>query len=126
MAKRFFSSRNRPKAVKTGQYNINSINILALYSENVQELWGGWIDGLACIFKGQDGNLCKEYLPNITCPTLIIHGEKDPLVPRFHPEYIHKNIKNSSLIMMPEGRHNLHLRFPEEFNQYVANFCDKQ
>lgn len=89
----------------------------------MQELWDAWIDGLDCILKENEGNICKEYLSKITCPTLIIHGEKDPLVPSFHPEYIHKNIQNSLLHLMPEGRHNLHLRFADEFNKYVIDFC---
>ena len=94
-----------------------------LYGDSVQKLWGGWIDGVTNILKECEGNLCQELLPNITCPTLIIHGEKDPLVPSFHPQYIHKNVKDSVLHLMPEGRHNLHLRFAEEFNKYVTDFC---
>ena len=94
-----------------------------LYGDEVQELWSGWIDGVIGIYKECEGNLCKEFLPNITCPTLIIHGEKDPLVPSFHPKYIHENLKGSILHLMPEGRHNLHLRYAEEFNKYVTEFC---
>ncbi|KAG8133269.1 hypothetical protein E2320_011073, partial [Naja naja] len=41
------------------------------------------------------GDICQQLLPHIKCPTLIIHGEKDPLVPRFHAEYIHKHIGGS-------------------------------
>lgn len=41
------------------------------------------------------GSICQQLLPRIKCPTLIIHGEKDPLVPRFHAEYIHEHIKGS-------------------------------
>ncbi|XP_028409790.1 valacyclovir hydrolase-like [Dendronephthya gigantea] len=94
-----------------------------LYGDGVQGLWDGWIDSLTSIFNECEGNLCKELLPKIICPTLIIHGEKDPLVPSFHPQYIHKNLKGSILHLMPEGRHNLHLRFAEEFNKYVTDFC---
>lgn len=96
---------------------------LELYGDGVQELWSCWIDCLGCIFKECEGNLCQEFLPSITCPTLIIHGEKDPLVPSYHPEYIHKQVKDSILHSMPEGRHNLHLRYAEEFNKYVTDFC---
>ncbi|OXB84586.1 UNVERIFIED_CONTAM: hypothetical protein H355_008062 [Colinus virginianus] len=68
------------------------------------------------------GSICQQLLPHIKCPTLIIHGEKDPLVPRFHAEYIHEHIKGSRLHFMPEGKHNLHLRFAEEFNKEVEDF----
>ena len=89
----------------------------------MQELWSGWIDSLTRIYKEREGNLCQEFLPKITCPTLLIHGEKDPLVPSFHAQYIHKNLKGSILRLMPEGRHNLHLTYAEEFNKYVTDFC---
>ena len=108
---------------KSLSFHTHIIFLLDLYGDQVQDLWDGWIDSLTSIFKECEGNLCKEFLPKITCPTLIIHGEKDPLVPSFHPQYIHKNLKGSVLHLMPEGRHNLHLRFAEEFNKYVTDFC---
>ncbi|XP_077123759.1 serine hydrolase BPHL [Ranitomeya variabilis] len=69
-----------------------------------------------------DGNICRHLLPLIGCPTLIIHGMKDPLVPKSHPQFQHEHIKNSRLHLMPEGKHNLHLRFSEEFNRLVEDF----
>ncbi|XP_073406228.1 valacyclovir hydrolase isoform X2 [Dendrobates tinctorius] len=42
-----------------------------------------------------DGNICRHLLPLIGCPTLIIHGMKDPVVPKFHPQFLHEHIKNS-------------------------------
>lgn len=41
------------------------------------------------------GSICMEHLPLIGCPTLIIHGEKDPMVPSIHPQYLLKHIKGS-------------------------------
>ncbi|KAF3815271.1 hypothetical protein GH733_016653 [Mirounga leonina] len=41
------------------------------------------------------GNICGHLLPLIQCPTLIVHGEKDPLVPRFHADFIHKHVRGS-------------------------------
>lgn len=38
-----------------------------------------------------------ELLPQISCPSLIIHGEKDPMVPSFHPQYLLKHIQGSRL-----------------------------
>ncbi|XP_032654285.1 serine hydrolase BPHL isoform X2 [Chelonoidis abingdonii] len=72
--------------------------------------------------KLYNGNICQHLLPHIKCPTFIIHGGKDPLVPQFHAEYLHKHIKESRLLLMPEGKHNLHLRFAEEFNRLVEDF----
>nr|XP_010303418.1 PREDICTED: valacyclovir hydrolase-like [Balearica regulorum gibbericeps] len=81
-----------------------------------------WVDGISRFAEKSDGNICQELLPDIKCPTFIIHGEKDPLVPQAHAEYIHKHIKGSQLLLMPEGKHNLHLRFAEDFNRQVEDF----
>ncbi|XP_055120665.1 valacyclovir hydrolase isoform X1 [Symphalangus syndactylus] len=68
------------------------------------------------------GNICRHLLPQVQCPTLIVHGEKDPLVPRFHADFIHEHVKGSRLHLMPEGKHNLHLRFADEFNKLAEDF----
>ena len=41
------------------------------------------------------GDICRGELARITCPTMVVHGQKDPLVGQFHAEYINNNIKNS-------------------------------
>ncbi len=50
----------------------------------------------------------------VRCPALIIHGAKDPLVLRSHPERLHALIAGSELSVHPEGKHNVHLRFATE------------
>ena len=107
----------------------NTIKFLfkALYGhDGLKSMWGSWIDAFDRFSKQKDGNICREYLPKIKCPTLIIHGQKDPLVPDLHPEYIHKNITGSTLHLMPEGRHNLHLRYADEFNSMVRMFLKEK
>ncbi|XP_008336700.1 valacyclovir hydrolase isoform X2 [Cynoglossus semilaevis] len=91
-------------------------------TEGFPKLWEAWIDGVIPFAKKPNGSVCMEFLPLITCPVFIIHGEKDPVVPTFHADYIAKHIKGSRLYMMPEGKHNLHLRYAEEFNKMVEDF----
>ncbi|XP_019740765.1 valacyclovir hydrolase [Hippocampus comes] len=86
------------------------------------QTWEAWVDGIAQFVHRPEGNICIDLLPLIRCPTLIIHGEKDPVVPSCHPHFLHKHIAGSRLHLMPEGKHNLHLRFPEEFNRVVEDF----
>ncbi|XP_074055508.1 valacyclovir hydrolase [Macrotis lagotis] len=95
----------------------------ALYGrEYLAKTCENWVDGILQFKDLPDGNICRHLLPLIKCPTLIIHGEKDPLVPRFHADFIHKHVKGSRLHLMPEGKHNLHLRFADEFNKLVEDF----
>nr|XP_056710940.1 valacyclovir hydrolase [Euleptes europaea] len=113
----------------------NAIRDVSKWSERarkpLEEMYGyeyfsktceAWVDGISQFTHNPNGSICQPLLPYIKCPTLIIHGEKDPLVPRFHPEYLHKHIVGSQLHFVPEGKHNLHLRFAEEFNRVVERF----
>ncbi|XP_045407551.1 valacyclovir hydrolase isoform X2 [Lemur catta] len=81
-----------------------------------------WVDGIGQFKHQPDGSICRHLLPLVQCPTLIVHGEKDPLVPRFHADFIHEHVKGSRLHLMPEGKHNLHLRFADEFNKLAEDF----
>ena len=95
----------------------------ALYGkEGLQEINSGWIDGISQYFTARSGDICTSAVKEIECPTLVVHGKKDPLVPEFHPEYLHANIRGSKLHVVPEGKHNLHLRYADEFNSLVTAF----
>ncbi|XP_074524696.1 valacyclovir hydrolase [Halichoeres trimaculatus] len=93
-------------------------------AEKFAKNWEGWVDGIKQFATKPDGSICIELLPLISCPTLIIHGEKDPLVPTFHAQFLSRHIKGSRLHMMPEGKHNLHLRYPDEFKMLVEDFLE--
>ena len=93
----------------------------AIYGAKFPKMWSDWGDAMKEIYA-TNSNLCRDELPKVSCPTLVIHGAKDPLVPMLHPEYIVKNIKDSKLHLFPEGKHNVHLRFAKEFNELVDRF----
>ncbi|XP_038652312.1 valacyclovir hydrolase-like [Scyliorhinus canicula] len=88
--------------------------------------WAAWIDVIHAFGREPDGNICRDILPHVKCPTLIVHGEKDAVLLRCHADYLHKHIKGSRLHLMPEGKHNLHLQFAEEFNSLVEEFLMSQ
>ncbi|XP_055697030.1 valacyclovir hydrolase-like [Phlebotomus papatasi] len=90
--------------------------------EDFPKLWGEWIDALMRIYKEKDGNLCKHLLKSISCPTLILHEQKDPMIVPEHVPYLLDNIKGARLHTFPDGKHNIHLRYAEDFNKEVANF----
>lgn len=94
-------------------------------AEVFAKTWEAWVDGVAHFAKRPEGSICLELLPLISCPTLIIHGEKDPMVPSVHPQCLLKHIKGSRLHLMPEGKHNLHLRYADEFNRLVEDFLEE-
>ncbi|XP_018054319.1 PREDICTED: valacyclovir hydrolase [Atta colombica] len=98
-------------------------SMIQIYGEDYfQKMWSDWIDAVLRLYEKQNGDLCKQVLPKIKCPTLIIHGTKDAIVLPEHPTYLKQNIANSKLHIFEKGAHNLHLRYSEEFNNLVTNF----
>ena len=93
----------------------------AVYGNDLSSYWSEWINSAVEVYN-TDGNLCNEKLPLIKCPTLVLHGEKDPLVPLFHPKHLLDNINDAVLHTFPDGGHNIHLKFRKQFNNVVKEF----
>jgi valacyclovir hydrolase len=93
----------------------------AIYGDELPDLWARWCDAQLALYQA-GGELCRQRLHLIRCPTLILQGEKDPLVPRFHADVLHQGIAGSRLHVFPEGKHNVHIIYAEEFNRIVGDF----
>jgi valacyclovir hydrolase len=93
----------------------------AIYGDELQDLWFRWCDAMQALYKA-GGELCRQRLHLIRCPTFVLHGEKDPLVPGFHANILHQEIRNSRLHIFPEGKHNIHVAYAQEFNRLVVEF----
>lgn len=94
-----------------------------IYGDSFQSLWSEWIDAMKDIYeKRKDGDLCLEEVKQVQCPTLIVHGAKDAMCPQFHADYLKENIRDSKMVIMEEGKHNLHLRYSSEFNKLTEQF----
>ena len=97
--------------------------MIAVYGEEYfRETWASWVDAVASIYEKRNGDLCKESLPKIKCPTLIVQGNKDAMVFAEHPIYLKEHIAGAKLKMFEKGAHNLHLRYPDEFNELATQF----
>jgi len=92
-----------------------------VYGDDLDELWDRYVGGQEALYEA-GGGLYQPLLAKVACPTLILHGARDPLVPAFHPEAIHRGIAGSRLHIFPEGKHNIHLRYAEEFNALTYAF----
>ena len=93
----------------------------AIYGDELQDLWGRWCDAMQALYQA-GGELCCQRLHLIRRPTLILHGGKDPLVPSFHADVLQHGIAGSRLHIFPEGKHNIHLAYAQEFNHMVVEF----
>lgn len=92
-----------------------------IYGDRLQALWSAWCDAMQAIYHA-GGEICRQRLGEIHCPTFILHGSKDPLVPNFHAEVLQQNIAGSRLHFFPEGKHNIHQAYAQEFNQLLVEF----
>jgi pimeloyl-ACP methyl ester carboxylesterase len=61
-------------------------------------------------------------LPQITCPTLIVWGDKDRTTPLTIAYRFQKGIVNSKLYIIKGAGHNAHQTHTKEWSQIVTNF----
>ncbi|XP_053605739.1 valacyclovir hydrolase-like isoform X2 [Plodia interpunctella] len=93
-----------------------------IYGDHFPQYWADWTDGLIILYEAKDGNICSDILKDIKCPTLILYGEKDPMVDPVHASHLHTHIQGSRLHLYPEGKHNIHLKYAADFNKRVQEF----
>ncbi|XP_041968722.1 valacyclovir hydrolase [Aricia agestis] len=97
--------------------------MVELYGEEYfPKLWSNWIDGVIAVYNKNDGNICAEMLKNIKCPTFILHGEKDPMVDNVHVSHLHTHIEGARIHLYPDGKHNIHIKYAQDFNKRVQDF----
>lgn len=92
-----------------------------VYGDELDALWDRYVAGQEALFA-MGGDLYQPLLAKVRCPALVLHGARDPLVPGLHPQAIHRGIAGSRLHIFPEGKHNIHLRYADQFNAIVLAF----
>lgn len=65
--------------------------------------------------------ITDEELASITCPTLLMHGTRDRIVPVEHAYTLHQKIPGSRLHLFEAG-HPAHLRYPQAYIALVLSF----
>lgn len=65
---------------------------------------------------------CIPQLSSISAPTLVIHGEQDPMFPVGAARRLVAEIPNASLMLIPDGRHGLVFEHTELIAQHVLEF----
>jgi len=96
--------------------------MLEMYGDTFPQLWADWCNAYRDIYHSQGGDICCGDLPNIQAPTLVIHGSKDVMVAEEHVDHLTSNIRNASSHIFPEGKHNLHFKYQDQFNALVEKF----
>jgi len=74
----------------------------------------------ACIAHWSKG--VADRLSQIAAPTLVVHGDYDPLIPYANGKYLAEHIKGAWLITFPGVGHLSMIESPERFNREVIEF----
>jgi len=67
------------------------------------------------------GGVSKR-LNQIIVPTLVVHGDTDPLVPYQNGQYLSSHIRGAKLLIYPYVGHLIPIEAPEPFNRDVMDF----
>ena len=111
--------------IATGWSKRMRASLTEVYGDELQPMWSAACDAWARIVTVDGGDVCRAEAAQIECPTLILHGEKDPMVLREHPQYFAHTIPGHvETHYFAEGKHNVHQRFAGEFNEVVRAHFD--
>jgi pimeloyl-ACP methyl ester carboxylesterase len=62
-----------------------------------------------------------ERLPRVRCPVMIVHGEKDVVVPPENAALIKSRIPHAEVFMIPEAGHRYAAADPVGIHQWIIN-----
>lgn len=100
--------------------------LIELYGEEYfRTTWEKWVDAFIRIYEDYNGDICTKEVKRIQCPLFVLHGDQDPLVSKEHPDHILGAVQNCRVFHFPDGKHNIHLRYAEKFNELVTEFLLK-
>ncbi|NPA76230.1 MAG: alpha/beta hydrolase [Candidatus Diapherotrites archaeon] len=66
----------------------------------------------------------RHLLPRIKCPVLVVHGEKDMVVPPAHGKYLWKRIRDADMVIFPDSGHDVVLEAGRTFRRVLYGFID--
>jgi pimeloyl-ACP methyl ester carboxylesterase len=66
----------------------------------------------------------RPLLPRVRCPTLVIWGALDPLLPLADGEQLAGSIAGARLVVLARAAHNPMADLPREFNRVLTGFLD--
>lgn len=68
----------------------------------------------------------RQQMADISMPTLVMHGERDRVVPPGAGRWLAEHIPHARLAMQDNASHAPFLSHPEWFNQQLTEFCHEQ
>jgi len=66
----------------------------------------------------------RHLLPRIRCPVMVVHGEKDMVVPPAHGKYLWQRIRGASMVVFPDAGHDVILEAGTAFRRVLTGFVE--
>jgi pimeloyl-ACP methyl ester carboxylesterase/predicted glycosyltransferase len=92
------------------------------FEDGVRYGWHTSGDVLAKCAESWAGQDVREYAKRVKCPTLVIHGDGDRLIPHAKGREIHELVPGAELLTVAGGGHITAARDPVLFNRAVRDF----
>ena len=83
-----------------------------------------YVEGQDALVSAGGVIISDEELASIRCPTLIMHGKRDRIVPADYASILHNKIAGSEMALFDAG-HAAHLRCEQEYTATVTDFLRK-
>jgi pimeloyl-ACP methyl ester carboxylesterase len=83
-----------------------------------------YVEGQEAFVRSGGVIITDQELAAIRCPTLIMHGKRDRIVPVDYARILHEKIPGSELLLFDAG-HAAHLRCEQEYTEAVMRFFEK-
>ena len=94
------------------------------YEDGAHYAWATNAEWLSWCRTAWLGNDVRELARRITCPTLVIHGDRDARVPYAKGEQIHALVPGAKLLTIAGGGHVTAARDPVVFNRALREFVE--
>ncbi|MDP6946307.1 MAG: alpha/beta hydrolase, partial [Myxococcota bacterium] len=74
------------------------------------------------IMAGLGDHDAESVLPTVTCPVLVVSGDRDPMTPDGLSSYMVDTIPDAELMIVRGGTHYVPVEFPREINDRIVAF----
>ncbi|XP_066593127.1 valacyclovir hydrolase-like isoform X2 [Prorops nasuta] len=96
---------------------------LPIYGKDYsQKVWSECVDTMKRTFITRQGDICKDSLAKIKCPTLIIYESGFCVEDMDQQSYIKQHIENSQLQVVESQAFDIHLKHYKELNEILSEF----
>lgn len=82
----------------------------------------GFEESYLMMLREFDFGKFKDHYNQIKHPSLILAGERDRVIPLEHCQRLHRDLRNSQLMVLSECGHFLHEEKWNDTNQHILNF----